>query len=41
MVGAMARIILLEKVYGLPVSRASRDIDFAVVVENWKYFGKH
>lgn len=41
MVGAMARIILLEKVYGLPVSRASRDIDFAVVVKNWKYFGKH
>lgn len=38
MVGAMARIILLEKVYGLPVSRASRDVDFAVVVENWKSF---
>lgn len=38
MVGATARIILLENVFGLPPSRATRDIDFAFVVENWEQF---
>lgn len=38
MVGATARIILLEHVYGLPASRATRDIDFAFVLESWAQF---
>lgn len=38
MVGAMARIILLEHVFGLPPSRATRDIDFAFAVERWEQF---
>lgn len=38
MVGATARIILLENVFGLPTSRATRDIDFAFAVESWEQF---
>lgn len=38
MVGATARIILLEHVFGLPPSRATRDIDFAIAVESWEQF---
>jgi predicted nucleotidyltransferase len=38
MVGATARIILLENVFGLPPSRATRDIDFAFAVESWERF---
>jgi predicted nucleotidyltransferase len=38
MVGATARIILLEHVFGLPPSRATRDIDFAFAVESWEQF---
>lgn len=38
MVGATARIILLENVFGLPPSRATRDIDFAFAVESWEQF---
>lgn len=38
MVGAAARIILLENVFGLPLSRATRDIDFAFAVESWEQF---
>ena len=38
MVGATARIILLENVFGLPPSRATRDIDFAFAVESWELF---
>ena len=38
MVGATARIILLEHVFGLPSSRATRDIDFAFAVESWEQF---
>jgi predicted nucleotidyltransferase len=30
LIGAMARDILLEHVYGVPASRATMDIDFAV-----------
>lgn len=38
LVGATARIILLEHVYGLHAGRATRDIDFAFAVENWEQF---
>ena len=38
MVGASARIILLEHVFGLQPGRATRDIDFAFAVENWSRF---
>lgn len=38
MVGATARIILLENVFGLPPSRATRDIDFAFAIESWEQF---
>jgi predicted nucleotidyltransferase len=38
LVGAIARIILLEHVHGLHVGRATRDIDFAFAVENWDQF---
>ena len=40
MVGATARIILLEHVHGLPPSRATRDIDFAFAVESWEQYQK-
>lgn len=35
LVGATARIILLENVFGLQTGRATRDIDFAFMVESW------
>lgn len=38
LVGATARIILLENTYGLTGGRATRDIDFAFAVENWEQF---
>ena len=38
LIGATARIILLENVYGLNGGRATRDIDFAFAVENWEQF---
>jgi predicted nucleotidyltransferase len=38
LVGATARIILLEHVFGLQAERATRDIDFAFAVENWDQF---
>ena len=38
LVGATARIILLENVFGLHTGRATRDIDFAFAVENWDQF---
>lgn len=37
-VGATARDILLTHVHGLPASRATRDVDFAVAVESWLQF---
>lgn len=37
-VGATARDILLEHVHGLPPSRATRDVDFAIMVETWDAF---
>lgn len=38
MMGATARIILLEHVFGLQPGRATRDIDFAFALENWNQF---
>jgi len=38
MVGATARIILLEHVFGLRPGRATRDMDFAIAVEDWNQF---
>lgn len=38
MVGATARIILLEHVIGLDSGRATRDIDFAFAVADWEQF---
>lgn len=37
-VGAMARDILLTGVFGLSVSRATRDVDLAVAVHAWREF---
>lgn len=36
--GAMARDILLTNVYGVDVSRATRDVDLALAVESWAQF---
>jgi predicted nucleotidyltransferase len=33
LVGATARIILVEHVFGLPTGRATRDVDFAFAME--------
>lgn len=38
LVGATARIILLENVFGLHTGRATHDIDFAFAVESWDQF---
>lgn len=38
LIGATARIILLEHVHGLHVGRATNDIDFAFAIENWDQF---
>jgi predicted nucleotidyltransferase len=37
-IGATARDILLEHVYGIASTRATRDIDFAVAVPSWDVF---
>lgn len=37
-VGATARILLLENVYGLPQGRATRDVDFGVQVGDWAQY---
>lgn len=37
-VGATARDILLTHVFGLPVQRATADIDFAIAVKDWTRF---
>lgn len=36
--GATARDVILTGVFGLPVSRATADLDFGVAVENWEEF---
>lgn len=38
LVGATARIILLENVHGLSPRRATRDVDFAFAIDDWKQF---
>jgi predicted nucleotidyltransferase len=37
-VGATARNLLLYHVYGIPATRATRDVDFAIAVENCEKF---
>lgn len=37
-VGAVARIILLENIYGLKAGRATTDVDFAFALDNWEQF---
>jgi predicted nucleotidyltransferase len=39
-VGATARIILLEKIYGWPPGLATQDIDFGVQVKDWEHYKK-
>lgn len=38
--GAWGRVLLLEAVYGLPVGRATEDVDFAVMVESWPHYDR-
>lgn len=38
MIGATARIVLLEKVYGWPPGIGTQDVDFAVQVGNWDHY---
>lgn len=37
-VGATARDLLLYHVHGIPATRATRDVDFAMAIENWDIF---
>jgi predicted nucleotidyltransferase len=37
-VGATARDLLLFHIFGIPVSRATLDVDFAIAVESWDKF---
>jgi predicted nucleotidyltransferase len=37
-VGATARDLLLFHVYGIPATRATKDVDFAIAVESWDKF---
>lgn len=39
-VGATARDLIFEYVYGINIKRATADIDFAVAVENWEQYEK-
>ncbi|MBZ0095660.1 MAG: nucleotidyl transferase AbiEii/AbiGii toxin family protein [Sulfuricella sp.] len=38
LVGAMARIILLENIFGLKAGRATTDVDFAFALDNWEQY---
>ena len=38
LVGAMARIILLENIFGLKAGRATTDVDFAFALDDWEQF---
>lgn len=40
LVGAQAKVILLENIHGLNPGRATGDIDFAFAVENWDQFNQ-
>jgi predicted nucleotidyltransferase len=37
-VGATARDLLLFHVFGIPITRATADIDFAIAVDSWENF---
>lgn len=37
-VGAVARIILLENIHGLTAGRTTTDVDFAFALDNWEQF---
>ena len=37
-IGATARDILMTHVFGIDVQRATRDVDFAIALENWEQF---
>ncbi|SCZ68372.1 hypothetical protein [Thiohalomonas denitrificans] len=37
--GASGRVLLLESVYGLPEGRATEDVDFVVMVQDWGQYG--
>ncbi len=37
-VGAVARIILLENIHGLSAGRTTTDVDFAFALDNWEQF---
>jgi predicted nucleotidyltransferase len=38
LVGATARDLLLHRVWGYAITRATRDLDFAFMVEPWSRF---
>lgn len=38
LIGAGARDLMLQHAYGLPAQRATEDVDFAVMVEDWTAF---
>lgn len=40
LVGAQAKVILLENIHGLNPGRATSDIDFAFAIENWEQFNQ-
>lgn len=40
MIGATARIILLEKIYGWPPGLGTQDVDFAVQIGDWNHYGQ-
>ena len=37
-IGASARIILLEQIYGWPKGIGTQDIDFAVQIGDWEHY---
>ena len=39
-VGATARDLLLFHVFGIPVTRATADVDFAVAMDSWERFSE-
>jgi predicted nucleotidyltransferase len=39
-IGATARDLLLYHVFGIPTTRATRDVDFAIAAEDWNVFSK-
>jgi predicted nucleotidyltransferase len=40
LVGATARDLLLFHVFGIPVTRATVDVDFAVAMDSWERFSE-